>query len=69
MIKYIIVLFIIPFVVFSHEKEEVNIWQPLEFLIGSWIGDETGKAGIGKGERTYQYIMNKKYISIKNTNN
>ena len=66
MIKYIIVLFIIPFVGFSQEKEEVNIWQPLEFLIGSWIGDETGKAGIGKGERTYQYIMNKKYIKMEN---
>lgn len=66
MIKYLILLLLIPMIMFSQETEEENIWQPLEFLIGSWIGDETGKAGIGKGERTYEYIMNKKYIKMQN---
>jgi hypothetical protein len=56
----------IPLMIFRQENEEENIWQPMEFLIGSWIGDETGKAGIGKGNRSYQFIMNKKYIKMEN---
>jgi hypothetical protein len=67
MIKYLLIILFIPLILFSQETEEENIWQPLDFLIGSWIGDETGKAGIGKGERTYEYIMNKKYIKMQNT--
>ena len=66
MIKYLIILIFIPLMGFAQEKDEENIWQPLDFLIGDWVGDETGKAGIGKGERTYEYIMNKKYIKMQN---
>lgn len=66
MIKFIFFILLIPFVLFTQEVEEENIWEPLEFFIGTWTGDETGKAGIGKGERTYQFIMGKKYIFQKN---
>lgn len=46
--------------------QENNIWQPLEYFAGDWAGHETGKAGIGKGERTYQFIMNGTYLHGKN---
>lgn len=64
--KYLFILLIIPLMVLSQEQDEENMWEPFEFLIGSWIGDETGKAGIGKGERTYEYTLNKKYIKMQN---
>ncbi len=64
--KILFILTLIPFLLFAQENEEVSIWEPLEFFIGAWAGDETGKAGIGKGERTYQFIMGNKYIYQKN---
>lgn len=66
MIKIIYLLLLIPFLIGAQTIEEKNIWQPFEFFIGSWKGDETGKAGMGKGERTYKYIMNKRYIYCEN---
>jgi len=67
MIKSIIFILLLPLIILAQESEkEENIWQPFELFIGSWIGDETGKAGIGKGERTYEFIMSKKYLHSKN---
>jgi hypothetical protein len=43
-----------------------NLWEPFIFFLGSWSGHETGKAGIGKGSRTYQFIMDSTYIFAKN---
>ncbi len=66
MFKIIFILSLLPLLICAQEKEEPNLWEPFDFFIGSWIGDETGKAGIGKGERTYKYIMDNKYIYFKN---
>ena len=27
---------------------QADPWAPLQFLVGSWVGEETGAAGIGK---------------------
>jgi hypothetical protein len=40
---------------------------PFEFLVGSWSGHETGVAGIGRGTRTYELILDGKYLHAKNT--
>ena len=66
MIKYVLMFLMIPLLILGQDPEEENLWKPFEFLIGSWIGDVTGKSGIGKGERTYEFILNKKYIKMEN---
>ncbi len=52
--------------VFGQEGDE-NIWEPFKYFIGSWDGHETGRAGIGKGDRTYKIIMGDTYLFYKNT--
>jgi hypothetical protein len=49
-----------------YPQEKANIWQPFDYFIGDWEGHETGKAGIGMGERSYRYIMKGKYLLLKN---
>lgn len=41
-------------------------WSPMRFFEGSWTGHETGRAGTGKGERTYEFIMEGTYLYFRN---
>jgi len=41
-------------------------WAPLRFLVGSWDGHETGAAGIGRGDRTYEFLFDGKYLLARN---
>jgi hypothetical protein len=51
---------------FAQEKIPEDIWKPFRYFVGSWVGHETGKAGIGEGERTFEFIMGEKYLFYKN---
>ena len=62
----LLIILLTPLLVFAQPEEKKDIWQPFKFFSGSWKGHETGKAGIGKGERTYEFIMNGKYLHCKN---
>ncbi len=42
-------------------------WSAFRFLVGAWDGEESGVAGIGKGDRTYEFIMGGKYLLNRNT--
>ena len=42
-------------------------WAPLQFLVGSWNGEETGAAGIGKGDRVYEFIFGGPFLHARNT--
>ena len=48
-------------------QESEDPWSAFRFLVGSWDGQETGAAGIGKGDRTYEFIMGGKYLLHRNT--
>ncbi len=61
-----IVLLLIPHFVCAQMSKSDSLWLPLKPLIGKWVG--TGEAPEGKGnyERTYQFVLNKKFIELKN---
>ena len=69
----IIFLLTFPQMVFGQQesndiKKGVEILENLgNMFIGEWDGEESGKAGIGKGDRSYQWIFNNKYLFQKNT--
>jgi len=65
--KILFVLLLTPVILFSQDNSLVSIWQPLEYFAGKWEGHETGRAGIGKGDRSYQFIMGARYLFMKNT--
>ncbi len=40
---------------------------PLRFLAGTWRGDQAGQPGHGTAERTYQFILNDRFLQETNT--
>ncbi|MCK5086687.1 MAG: hypothetical protein KAQ90_04155 [Melioribacteraceae bacterium] len=64
--KIMVILFFIPLLLTAQSIEEENIWVPFHYFIGMWEGNETGKAGIGRGERKYEFIMNEMYLFAEN---
>lgn len=42
------------------------VWKPLEFLVGSWEGLSQGRPGDGKVERTYQFVLNGRFLQARN---
>jgi hypothetical protein len=67
MLRLIFILIFIPYLLFSQEKIDQDVWQPLRYFIGEWEGQSTGKSGEGKGERIYNFIMNDTYLYFQNT--
>jgi hypothetical protein len=45
--------------------QQPDPWAPLRSLEGAWAGDSKGKPGVGKAERTYQFILNGKFLHSK----
>ena len=41
-------------------------WQLLNFLEGSWKGRGGGEPGIGDYDRTYHFILNGKFLEVRN---
>lgn len=67
MVKSIIYLLALIGFAFAQEKTPEDVWKPFRYFEGSWTGEETGKAGIGKGERTIEFIMDSKYLFYQNS--
>lgn len=62
--RFFLLLAIIPCFLFAQETN--NIWGPMRYFKGAWKGHETGRAGIGEGERVYEFIMNETFFHFKN---
>lgn len=65
--KYLIVAFLlIPQLTSAQMTKSDSLWLPLKPLIGKWVG--TGEAPEGKGsyERSYQFVLNNKFIELRN---
>lgn len=58
--------FIIPAILFGQANKKDSIWLPLKPFIGQWVGEGGGETGKGKYERSYQFVLNKNFIEIKN---
>jgi hypothetical protein len=51
---------------FAQMAKQDSIWLPMKYFVGEWIGKSEGQPGKGNYERSYQFILNKKFIEIKN---
>ena len=51
----------------AQEPQESAIpWGWLSDLVGAWAGEETGRAGTGRGERRYEMILGERYVFADN---
>jgi hypothetical protein len=48
-------------------EPKTDRFGPLQFLVGTWRGDQAGKPGQGTAERTYQLILNDRFLQETNT--
>lgn len=66
--KKIFVLFLLisPCIIFSQMTKRDSLWLLLKPFVGEWKGDGGGQPGKGKYERSYQFILNKRFIEIRN---
>jgi hypothetical protein len=64
--KYLIALLLLtPIVTYSQTKQD-SLWLPFKPFIGKWTGESEGQPGKGKYERSYEAVLNKKFIEVKN---
>lgn len=64
--KTFLLLYFVPLLQFGQTTKKDSIWFPLKPFIGTWVGEGGGESGKGVYERTYQFILNKNFIEIKN---
>ena len=62
----IIILLFTFTVIHSQENLNTDPWQPLQYFLGDWKGESSGKAGDGKGTRTYDFVMEDNYVYCRN---
>ena len=46
--------------------EKTDPWKPLHALLGKWEGEVKGEPGAGKAEREYAFVMNDRFIQVRN---
>ena len=59
-------LFLLPALLFAQMTKKDSTWLPLKPFLGQWVGEGGGEPGKGTYERSYQFILNKNFIEIKN---
>ncbi len=64
--KIILTLLLLPLLSSAQSTKKDSIWLLLKPLVGTWRGEGGGEPGKGKYERTYQFIMNKNFLEVKN---
>lgn len=62
----IIMVVLIPVLLSAQTAQNTDIWKNFRFFIGKWEGQGEGKSGISKGYQEFQFILNDKFLSIKN---
>ncbi|HET6891722.1 MAG TPA: hypothetical protein VFH31_11515, partial [Pyrinomonadaceae bacterium] len=50
----------------AQTKPAQNVWEPFRFFIGEWEGTGEGKPGTSKTTREYRFVLNNKFIQIRN---
>ena len=63
--KIALILIFLPLFFFSQNKKD-SIWKPFTYFIGTWKGEGKMNGKAGKYEITYQFILNKNFIEVKN---
>ena len=64
--RIVLFLLLIPLASHAQLSKQDSLWLPFQPFIGTWSGTGEGVDGNGTYERSYQFVLNKKYIEVKN---
>jgi hypothetical protein len=62
----IIIIVLVCSILSAQAAEKQDVWEPLNFFVGSWTSEGKGCSGISTGEREYQFVLNGKFLQVKN---
>jgi hypothetical protein len=64
--KLLLIFLLLPFFSSAQSTKKDSLWSILETFVGKWAGEGGGEPGKGHYERSYEFILNKNFIEIKN---
>ena len=64
--KLLLLLAFIPTLLSAQNTKRDSLWLTLKPFIGVWKGEGGGEPGQGLYERTYHFMLNKRFIDIRN---
>jgi hypothetical protein len=59
-------LIISPLLSFGQMTKQDSVWLPFRHIVGKWTGTSEGEPGKGTYERSYEIVLNKKFIEVRN---
>lgn len=62
----LLLLIILPIASNAQMTKQDSLWLPFKPLVGKWSGKSEGQPGYGIYERTYEVVLNKKFIEVRN---
>lgn len=64
--KIVFIFLCMPSILWAQNTKRDSLWMLLKPFVGTWKGQGEGQPGKGKYERSYQFILNKRFIEISN---
>lgn len=64
--KIAVILIFCPILAQAQMTKQDSLWLPFKSMIGKWTGESEGQPGKGHYERSYEVVLNKKFIEVKN---
>lgn len=65
--KTVVALLILsPVLAFGQMTKQDSVWLPFKNMIGKWSGTSEGQPGKGTYDRSYEIVLNKKFIEVRN---
>lgn len=50
----------------SGQQAKPDVWAPVRFLVGEWVGSAEGESGNGTVRRSYTFVIKDRYLHEKN---
>ncbi len=64
--RIVLLLLLIPFASQGQMTNQDSLWLPFQPFIATWTGTGEGVDGTGTYERSYQFVLNKEFIEVRN---
>lgn len=62
--KVVAVFFLSSLIAFASQSENSDVWKPLRFLEGVWVGQGDGMSGTSTVSQDYRFILNGKFLQM-----
>lgn len=64
--KIVLIFLFVPSIMSAQNTKRDSLWMILKPFAGTWKGQGEGEPGKGNYERSYQFILNKRFIEVRN---